>query len=217
MESPGARTRSLREESVREAWAIIAEAGVEGLSLREVARRLGVSHQAPYKHFPSRDHLLAEVVGRAFADFARHLDDREPGATPSEDLTSMGRAYLAYAREHPLHYRLMFGTPLPDPARHPAMMQSARHAFALLRDCLGRMEAATAGGSAGETVDLDALFVWSTMHGLASVLQTGALRTLGLPPALLAASASHTLRRVGAALGAEVDPADGRAPREDAS
>ncbi|MFX4450801.1 TetR/AcrR family transcriptional regulator, partial [Acinetobacter baumannii] len=52
------------------------------LSLRDVARRLGVSHQAPYKHFPSRDHILAEVVGRAYASFAAHLEKRPRSDDP---------------------------------------------------------------------------------------------------------------------------------------
>jgi AcrR family transcriptional regulator len=112
MKQPRAKTRNLRESFVLEAMAIIGETGIEELSLREVARRLGVSHQAPYKHFPS-DHLLAEIVSRAFAAFAQHLDARRRSQNPHEDLAAMGRAYLDYAREHPLHYRLMFGTPLP--------------------------------------------------------------------------------------------------------
>ncbi|MCG8692745.1 MAG: TetR/AcrR family transcriptional regulator, partial [Minwuiales bacterium] len=66
--------KDLREACVREALAIIDTSGVEELSLREVARRLGVSHQAPYRHFPSRDHILAEIVTRAFESFARYLD-----------------------------------------------------------------------------------------------------------------------------------------------
>lgn len=49
----------LREACVIAAQEVIAEKGVENLSLRDVARKLGVSHQAPYKHYPSRDHLLA--------------------------------------------------------------------------------------------------------------------------------------------------------------
>ena len=89
--------------------AIIGETGIEELSLRDVARRLGVSHQAPYKHFPSRDHLLAEIVSRAFAAFAQHLDARPRSQNPHEDLAAMGRAYLDYAREHPFHYPLMPG------------------------------------------------------------------------------------------------------------
>jgi AcrR family transcriptional regulator len=201
MKQPRVKTRNLRESCVLEAMAIIEEAGIEELSLRDVARRLSVSHQAPYKHFPSRDHLLAEVVSRAFAAFAQHLDARRRSHNPREDLASMGRAYLDYAREHPLHYRLMFGTPLPDPLQHPEMMRSAQHAFSLLRDCLTQMFAGTEHGS----VELDALFVWSTMHGLSTILQTSAIRTLALPSAVLAATASHTLERIGVALSTQGD------------
>jgi hypothetical protein len=95
----------------------------------------------------------------------------------------------------------MFGTPLPDPLQHPEMMRSAQHAFSLLRDCLTQMFAGTEHGS----VELDALFVWSTMHGLSTILQTSAIRTLALPSAVLAATASHTLERIGVALSTQGD------------
>ncbi len=189
---------------MREALAIIEEAGVEALSLRDVARRLGVSHQAPYKHFPSRDHLLAEIVARAFAAFARHLDARPRSEDPHQDLAAMGRAYLRYATEHPLQYRLMFGTPLPDPDQHPEMMRSAQHAFSLLRGCLVRMEGGRERDGATGAADLDALFVWSTMHGLASILHSCALDRLELPQGVLAAAVPNALRRIGAALSAPV-------------
>ena len=211
----GTRTADLGEDCVREALAIIGEAGVEGLSLREVARRLGVSHQAPYKHYPSRDHLLAEVVRRAFTTFAEHLDARPRGGDPRDDLAEMGRAYLGYALAHPLQYRLMFGTPLPDPARHPEMMRSARHAFSLLRDGIARLDSEHAGRIAGEKADLDALFVWSTVHGLASLLQTRAMDTLGLPPDVLEAAKFHTLLRLGLALTATTSPGEERLTQGD--
>lgn len=191
---------TLKDDCVREALAIIEEEGVERLSLRDVARRLGVSHQAPYKHFPSRDHILAEIVRRAFEAFARHLDERPRSPDPYEDLGSMGRAYLDYARERPLSYRLMFGTPLPDPAEHPAMMESARHAFSLLRDCLLRIREVEGRPATAEAAELDALFVWSTMHGLSGILQSHTLPTLGLSSAVLGAATEHTLRRIGGAL-----------------
>lgn len=188
------KASELREACIQEALVIIATAGVEGLSLREVARRLGVSHQAPYKHFPSRDHILAEIVRRTFDAFAQYLDQRPLTGDPHMDLRTMGQAYFEYAASHPLEYRLMFGTPLPDAAEHPHMMHSAQHAFRLLRDCIARMK------TASNTTDLDALFVWSTIHGLASILQTHALDTLALPPETLNAVIQHTLKNIGAAL-----------------
>ena len=92
---------SLRERCVAEALRVVEHEGVERLSLREIARRLGVSHQAPYKHFASRDHLLAEVVARLFDDFAAWMDASPGPEDPREALAEMGRRYLAFARERP--------------------------------------------------------------------------------------------------------------------
>jgi AcrR family transcriptional regulator len=197
----GSARRDLREACVAEALAIIGREGLESLSLREVARRLNVSHQAPYKHFASRDHILAEIVRRAFDGFAAALDARPPTDDPAQDCRAMGRAYLDYARDNPLHYRLMFGGPLPNPAEHPEMMRSARHAFSLLRDGLGRAFAASGAPPGAIDIDSEALFVWSSVHGLASLLQTRAMTTLNLDGATLGGLADHVLDRIGAALG----------------
>lgn len=191
----------LREACLREALKVIERSGVEALSLREVARGLGVSHQAPYKHFASRDHLLAEVVRRIYDGFARHLDDRPRHDDPYADLGSIGEAYFTYARAHPLQYRLMFATALPDPAAHPAMMTSARHAFAILSEAIDRVHGRPAATSpAGRAVPLDALYVWATVHGLASIMQSSAMQTLALPAAIHAAAHSHAMGRLHAAM-----------------
>jgi AcrR family transcriptional regulator len=197
MAARNSKTGDLREACVREALEIIAKGGIDSLSLRDVARRLGVSHQAPYKHFPSRDHILAEVVGRAYASFAAHIEKRPRSDDPYEDFGNLGRAYLEYARKHPLHYQLMFGTPLPDPAEHPEMMNKAEHALDCLREAIARLP----GRTPGADVDLDALYVWSTVHGLASILQRRSTSQLGIGKATIAEATAHTLGRIGAALG----------------
>lgn len=193
--------RDLREACIAEAMAIVAGEGVERLSLREVARRLGVSHQAPYKHFPSRDHILAAIVARAFAAFARFLDQRPQSDDADADLGAMGLAYLAYARAHPLEYRLMFGAPLPDGREHPEMMAEARHAFALLCDGLRRRAAARGEARDDRAIVLDALFIWSCLHGLAGIHAASLADTLALPPGTLEASPAHVLGRIGDAMG----------------
>lgn len=87
-----------------------AERGIANLSLRDVARKLGVSHQAPCQHYRSRDHLLAEVMRRCFRRLAAHLDARPRFDDPEKDLESLTIQYLDYAHQHPLEYRVMFST-----------------------------------------------------------------------------------------------------------
>lgn len=195
---PDPASAGLAGACVREALVVIGEAGLEALSIREVARRLGVSHQAPYKHFPSRDHLVAEVVGQAFADFAVHLDAHSQGGGPHEDLDRMGVAYLAYARTQPLRYHLMFGATLPDPHAHPSMLQRARHAFELLRQALARLPDHT--GADAAAIDAAALFVWSTLHGLASLQAGHALQSLHIAPQVLAALPSPVMAHISTGL-----------------
>lgn len=192
---------------MREALAIIETQGLEKLSMREVARRLGVSHQAPYKHFASRDHILAEIIGRAFAAFADYLDSGARTGTAHSDMDYMGRAYLAYATRHPLNYRLMFGTPLPDPAVHPDMMAKARHAFALLRDNIALLHRQAARSPSENAIDLDALYIWSTLHGLAGILKADAVNSIGLSSDLLGRAPAAVLARIGGAFG--LYPPDG--------
>ncbi|MGK7867615.1 TetR/AcrR family transcriptional regulator [Falsiroseomonas sp. E2-1-a20] len=205
--------RDLREACVDEALAIIDSHGIEALSLREVARRLGVSHQAPYKHYPSRDHLLAEVVRRAFVAFADHLDARPRGADAFADLHAMGHAYLDYATRHPLQYRLIFGTPLPDADAHPDMMTRGRYAFALLEQAIAALDQARPATARGADPRLDALHVWSLLHGLASIGQASALRSLSLPKTVMTAMHEHAMARMDAGLRAALVKAKPRRRR----
>lgn len=189
------KPNGLREACVAEALAIIDESGLERLSIREVARRLGVSHQAPYKHFPSSDHLLAELVRQTYAQFAEHLENRPRSDSPGDDMACMGHAYFQFATEHPLKYRLLFGTPLPNPSEHPAMMEEARKAFTILLDGVAHMK-----GDRSPDLQLDALFVWAVVHGMATIMQTAVLPQLGLSPATLQAAFPHALAGIGRAL-----------------
>ncbi len=194
----------LKEACVVAAREVIAEHGIEHLSLREVARKLGVSHQAPYRHYPSRDHLLAEVLRRCFEAFAQDLDARARFDDPMLDLESLGRQYLSYAARHPLEYRLMFGTPWPDLDDHAALQRDAVHAFDVLRDALRELYGSDAAHKA--EVDLHAMFIWSTMHGLASITQSDLMRSLKLAKGVDRRVHQHAMKMVESALRA--GPAD---------
>ncbi len=194
----------LREACIVAAREVIAEHGVEGLSLRDVARRLGVSHQAPYRHYPSRDHLLAEVMRRCFLHFAAHLDARARCEQPEDDLAALGMQYLTYAQQNPLEYRLMFSTPWPETNGQVDLAHDARHAFDVLRGVLQRVHGASPGKRA--LVELDALHVWSTMHGLAGVMNGPCMAELGLTRQALLGAVQHTMDRLGAGLGFVAPP-----------
>ena len=179
---------------------IVGEHGVDKLSLREIARRLGVSHGAPYKHFASRDHLLAEIVRRSFDDFARHLDGRPHSVDIDADMASMGTAYIEYALAFPLQYRLMFSTTLPNAVDHPEMKASANHAFDLLLRALRRKHGDLAPQN---IIEQDALFVWGTLHGLAGVLRSELIGDLQISQASREGAVRHVLGRIGDALSAK--------------
>lgn len=200
----------LREACLNEALAIISASGVEKLSLREVARRLGVSHQAPYRHFASRDHVLAEIVRRAYADFAAALRSPPKTASPAADTLAMGMAYVGFALAEPLKYRLMFGGTLPDPVAHPEMMHDAREAFNVLRAALIRLFEARGQQPDSDMIDREALFAWSSLHGMVSLMRSDAIDTLDLAPGARAAFVAHALQKVGRALGIDLDGTQSR-------
>jgi hypothetical protein len=186
--APAAFLELLAPAASAAASCVVEVESVRGGKLRMELKGLGSSEIAQL-------HILAEVVSRAYSDFADHLDRRPRSADPNEDMASMGKAYLEYAQSHPLQYRLMFETQLPDPREHPEMMRRAEHASSLLREAIARLPARPGDAP----VDLDALFVWSVMHGLAGILGGDGL---GSPGPTLESAVPFALWRIGLALGA---------------
>lgn len=199
----GSRT-SLREACLSEAMRTIEVDGIEALSLRKVARRLGVSHQAPYKHFPSREHLLAEVVAEAFAEFADFLDQRTRTSQIEDELLAMGLAYIEFALKYPLKYRLMFSTTLPDRSEHPVMLEKAERSYLLLKDCLSSLEYARRPDIDDAMLERDAMLILTLVHGLVTVLTSDAMDTMPISKAAREGAIAHTLARIGTILGGSV-------------
>jgi AcrR family transcriptional regulator len=191
----------LKEACIQAARDVIAEQGVEGLSMRDVSRRLDISHQAPYRHFPSRDHLLAEIMRRCFEDFAHFLDGK--ASENSEDaLRGMGEAYMRYAALKPLEYRLMFGTPWPEPAAHPELVKHAVHAFDVLRQHLVKKHGQAKNGK--KQAELEAMFIWAALHGLATIEQSHVMQHLVLSKGVQAQSKDFMMVMIQSALASGV-------------
>lgn len=188
----------LRERILDQALAIIESAGIDALSLRAVARALGVSHQAPYKHFPSRDHVVAQLVARAYASFTAALRAAMARPEPHARLAAMGMTYLNYAATHPLAYSLMFETDLPAPQDHPEMLAQARQAFDMLVKALSALPERQTAERA--QIHSEALFIWSCLHGAASLERSQALETLTLEASVREAHQQNTLSAISRAL-----------------
>ncbi len=183
----------VRDACLRVALEIIISDGADQLSIREVSRRLELSHQAPYKHFESRDQLIAEVIGGCFDEFGRRLQTAAEAADePVTALLGMGQAYLRYAAENPAKYRIMFSDPLPSAARDIRMAGQVKAAYDVLRDSLLRLYQSQGVKTATAEADRNALHIWATLHGLATILQHDTTRVLELSPSLLEDAPHYT-------------------------
>jgi AcrR family transcriptional regulator len=162
----------LRKTLLDAAVTLIGEAGPRAFTLREVARRAGVSHNAPYRHFASKDVLLAEVAAEGFdrlTDSMRKSMSR--GRSPSERLELCGCGYVTFALRWPHHFLVMFDLPhTPQEEKHRA---AGENAFAVLHDCIA---AAQQSGDlpAGDLLPL-AWMAWSFVHGIAKLAIGGNL------------------------------------------
>ena len=95
-------------------------------------RRAGVSPLAPYRHFPDKEALLAEVMAEGFRKLAATMSEAE-GTRPLDRMHVIGQRYLAFTAGEPALYRLMFGGTVPDRASHPALDAAESEAYAIMR------------------------------------------------------------------------------------
>jgi hypothetical protein len=148
---------------------------------------------------------------RCFEDFANFLDQATQAHT-SDALLGMGEAYMRYAAQNPLEYRLMFGTPWPEPATHPELVRHAVHAFDMLRNHLQQQlqQSAIATPSAMRALlaqaELQALFIWSALHGMASIQQSKVMQHLMLSPDVPKQAEPFLMGMIHSALTRSTDP-----------
>lgn len=158
------------------AIAIIETNGADSLSMREVARRAGVSHQAPYHYFGDRSGIFAAISEEGFtllADAFRRVEYNEEIASKAGFI-----AYLTFARQHSGHFRVMFRSDICGVSTHESTGAAADGAFNELLTMVSR----TIGISADPDEALTfALMLWSQAHGLAMLVLDGPLQRK-LPP-----------------------------------
>jgi AcrR family transcriptional regulator len=179
----------LRRALVDAALALIAEGELGTFSLREVARRAGVTPAAPYHHFKDKAGLLAAVAEEGFGALRGRLE-AALASLPSADLRgrfgALARAYLEFARAHPAHYRVMFLPQIKSRQEHPSVHAASDRTL----EVLAKQVREAAPQTAAREAMTRTVLIWSMGHGLASLWNDGVLdpKDLGSDRALLDAA-----------------------------
>ncbi|MEU3524576.1 TetR/AcrR family transcriptional regulator [Streptomyces sp. NPDC038707] len=187
---------SLRDRLVDVGVELLAAEGPQALTLREIARRAGVSHGAPRRHFPTHLELLSAIALRGFAGLAervRQTLDRERGGA-RDRLAALARTYLDFALEQPGMYELMFRHDLLESGRL-GLRETSLPLFSLLTGLV-----ATADPDADAPRVAGAL--WANLHGLAQLWRWRSLQ--------LATGQDDLAPLLETVLAAHLGPGDGR-------
>lgn len=165
---------NLRESLIEAAIEIIAERGRSEFTLRELAKRLGVTHAATYHHFKDKDDLLSTVAERGYKEMGEYLEEvSEKGdQNPIMKMRRMGAAYVRYAFENQAYFRVMFGQKFADINAYPEMEEAGKATKDMME---GLVRAGQQAGIYSQDHDVEELIAisWATVHGLALLTING--------------------------------------------
>ena len=151
----------LRRALVEAALELLLEGGTEALGMRELARRVGVSAAAPYRHFRDKQALIQAVAATGFALFLEAIEAAKAGVPPEEQLGAMAEAYVHFALRYPRLYKLMFSSELGK-FEDKDLRRAADAAYASL--------AMTAAKEDPDAPGEAAISAWAFVHGLSMLL-----------------------------------------------
>ena len=164
--------QQLRELIVDVARELFVARGVEAVTMREIAKRIGYSATSIYLHFADKDAVLRAICDTDFLALATSLKNILQIANPIERLHAMGRGYAAFALTHPNHYRMMFMTERTpcDPAASSLQQNNAEQdAYFQLKSVVSDVYAAGCFRADLHDADLIAQTIWAGMHGVCAL------------------------------------------------
>jgi len=160
---------NLREELVSQGLAILESEGLAALSMREIARRIGVAQTAPLHHFEGKNALLAAIAAVGFRMlFETRMQALRDQREPADRLMAVLLAYVEFARAHPQLFHLMHGPDIPDKSVYPELNGAAIRSYSVLETAVSDYLMATDG-----TLDRRreaTLAAWTACHGLAHIM-----------------------------------------------
>jgi AcrR family transcriptional regulator len=182
----------LREKILEASLELISSRGIGGLSMREVARRLKVTHAAPYHHFKDRSEILAAIAVEGFRrlehQMRQHVDWR---SGPVRRFEACGEAYVAFALESPAAFQVMFRPELAGRKHQARIDKASAGAFQVLDEIVFQCRAE----GYGRKLNAKALALtgWSVAHGLAALLIDGPLEHGKSRPQTLSRQVAQTM------------------------
>ena len=163
----------LKNALIKAGVEILASEGLDGLSLRKVAKQAGVSHSAPYAHFADKQALIAAIATQGHIQIYEQISkivEKYPD-DPLKQLVETACAYLDFGLDEPDLFQITFSGVVEGEGDYPALVEMTGKNFEAVRQISGRCQAA--GIFSPGPDDLLALSVWGAVHGLISLLQHG--------------------------------------------
>jgi AcrR family transcriptional regulator len=167
--TPSTAAPDLRERILEASERLLETDGLGALSMREVARRSGVTHQAPYHHFQDRESILGALVTQGFDELAKRLaraNDRSATGDRLNALIESGQAYVGFAIDRPGIFRIMFRPEHCDLSRFPEARAAGDRAHSELARMVSLQHPDASADGLAEVY-------WSQVHGLACLIVDG--------------------------------------------
>ncbi len=163
----------LKNALIKAGVEILSKEGIEGLSLRKVAQRAGVSHSAPYAHFPDKQSLIAAISTEGFNQLYNELDAviLAYSKSPKKQLQQGALAYVQFALNNTDTFKIMFSGVLEKEKDYPAFVEISSKTFQRVVDVVRACQAA--GVLRPASAEMMAIAVWGQVHGIISLALEG--------------------------------------------